>query len=193
MLGVEGEAAGVRRGVSTAEKRDRCGQYSHVYVCVCTPVLCVVRYMHVFFAYLVFSYKRPKLPTVSSPLCSVVKVTGFGDAPPHVGAVVFKLDITWRFEAGFIHLHYLPVVLHTHTHSLTSDLAYPPAAQKEGENIFVCIWQQEFDGEPPETVWQTCHNSMALWLWCHIYTYMPLNYNGSSILKQVKGLKCFIV
>ena len=96
------------------------------------------------FVYLVLSYKGPQLPAVFPPLRSVVQVTGLRDAPPHGGAVVLKLNITWRFEAWFIHLHNLPRVLHTHTHTHTHTQRfrsglwplYPSLTPTGNKNIF---------------------------------------------------------
>lgn len=50
---------------------------------------------------------------MSPVLCPVVEVTRFWDAPPHGGAVVFKLDITRGVEPRLEHLHHLTSVLNT--------------------------------------------------------------------------------
>lgn len=88
-LGVEEEAAGGRRGGSTAAEGGK--DVKSVQPAVCAHAC-------VFTGYLVFPYEWPQFSAVSPPLSSVIKVTGFGDAPPHSSAVIFKLNFTWRFK-----------------------------------------------------------------------------------------------
>lgn len=106
-LGVVGEAGGGTRAVSTAAVRGR--------AVVSTATLGSL-HLHKLNSHLVFSYKGPQFSALSSSFSSVVEVTGFRNAPPDGGTIFLEHHVTWRFESGFIHLHYLLGVLTTQTY-----------------------------------------------------------------------------